>query len=426
MVGNMKILAVSVAAAAIAIGANVNAQEKPFKVGVVTFMSGAAAGPFGVPARHGAEVIEEALNAGTIPAPYDKVGFGGTPVEFVYIDESGSTSQQVTEFRNLVEQSNVDMVVGYTSSGNCLAIAPVAEELKTLTMLYDCGTPRIFEEEDHHYLFRPVGHGTMDNVGAAKYVMEVKPDIVTYAGINQNYAWGQDAWRDFENTLKQIKPDVKVTTSQMPKLGAGQYNAELSSIMAADPDVLHSSFWGGDLEALIVQAGARGLLQKTLTVLTTGETATHNKKNNIPDGTIIGARGPHAAFAPESELNTWLRDAYVKKFEVAPSYPSYKMVQSILGFKAAYEKAQEANGGNAPDKEQIIKAFEGLKFTSPSGEVEMSLGKGHQAVQGMVYGTVKNVDGEITYTNVRAYTPDEVNPPEGVKSEDWIKNGMKH
>ena len=101
MVGNMKILAVSVAAAAIAMGANVNAQEKPFKVGVVTFMSGAAAGPFGVPARHGAEVIEEALNAGSIPAPYNTVGFGGTPVEFVYIDESGSTSQQVTEFRNL-------------------------------------------------------------------------------------------------------------------------------------------------------------------------------------------------------------------------------------------------------------------------------------------------------------------------------------
>ncbi len=40
---------------------------KPFRIGVVTFLSGAAAGPFGVPARNGAEVLVEALNAGKGP-----------------------------------------------------------------------------------------------------------------------------------------------------------------------------------------------------------------------------------------------------------------------------------------------------------------------------------------------------------------------
>ncbi len=34
------------------------AEEKPIKIGVVTFLSGGAAGPFGVPARNGAEVID--------------------------------------------------------------------------------------------------------------------------------------------------------------------------------------------------------------------------------------------------------------------------------------------------------------------------------------------------------------------------------
>ena len=38
------------------------------------------------------------------------------------------------------------MVIGYISSGDCLGIAPVAEELKKLTVLFDCGTPRIFED----------------------------------------------------------------------------------------------------------------------------------------------------------------------------------------------------------------------------------------------------------------------------------------
>ncbi len=56
------------------------AEPAPFKIGIVTFLSGAAAGPFGVPARNGAEVIVEALNAGKMPAPYATKGLGGAPI----------------------------------------------------------------------------------------------------------------------------------------------------------------------------------------------------------------------------------------------------------------------------------------------------------------------------------------------------------
>ena len=129
-------------------------QEKPIKIGVVTFLSGAAAGPFGVPARNGAEVIVEALNAGKLPAPYSAAGLGGAPVEMVFVDEAGGTTKQVNEYRNLVQRDNVDAVIGYISSGDCLAVAPLAEELKRLTVFFDCGTPRIFEDGSYKYLFR--------------------------------------------------------------------------------------------------------------------------------------------------------------------------------------------------------------------------------------------------------------------------------
>ena len=98
-------------------------------------------------------MVEE-LNAGKVPAPYSKKGFGGAPLEMVMVDEAGSTTTQVTEFRNLVQRHNVDLVIGYISSGNCLAIAPVAEELKKLTNFFDCGTPRIFEDAYYKYVFR--------------------------------------------------------------------------------------------------------------------------------------------------------------------------------------------------------------------------------------------------------------------------------
>ncbi|GLK83394.1 ABC transporter substrate-binding protein [Ancylobacter defluvii] len=400
--------------------------DKPFKIGVPTFLSGAAAGPFGIPAKNAAEIFAAAANAGELPAPYDKKGFGGRPIELVVIDEAGGTTKQVSEFRNLVEQQGVDMVVGYTSSGDCLAVAPVAEEMKTLTLFFDCGTPRIFEAADYQYVFRPVATATMDNVGAALYVSEKLPEFKSYAGINQNYAWGQDAWADFEGTLKSAKPDAKLTTSQMPKLGAGQYNAEISAILGSKPDVVHSSFWGGDLEGLILQGAPRGLFKNSVVVLTSGETALHRQAKQIPDGTIIGARGPNGIFAPENTYNTWFRKAYNDKTKEWPSYPSYHMVQSLMAAKLAYEKAQGGDAAKVPTKEDVAKALTGLSFEGPSGKVEMSLGKGHQAVQEMVYGRVKkDADGNIGFVDVVRYAPERVNPPEGVSSADWIKAGLK-
>ena len=400
------------------------AEAKPFKLGVVSFLSGPAAGPFGVPGRNAAEVVIEALNAGKVPAPYAQKGLGGRRIEVVFVDEAGGPTTQVTEFRNLVQRQNVDAVIGYISSGDCLAIAPVAEELKKLTLFYDCGTPRIFEDASYRYVFRTAPHATMDNVAAALYVTEVKPKLKKVAGINQNYAWGQDSWVDFEATMKQLKPDVQITTSQMPKLYAGQYGAEISALMSGSPEVIHSSFWDGDLDAFVLQASPRGLFKKSTVLLTAGETAMYKLAGQLPDGTIIGARGPNGVFAPEGELNKWFRATYHDRFTLWPVYPSYRMAQAILGLKSAYEKAQ-AGGVPVPDQDQIIAALEGLTFVSPSGTVKMAIGKGHQAVMETVYGTAKTVGGKLTFVNVKRYPAEKVNPPEGVKSADWIKTSLK-
>jgi branched-chain amino acid transport system substrate-binding protein len=397
---------------------------KPFRIGVVTFLSGAAAGPFGIPARNAAEVFVEGLNGAKVPAPFSKKGFGGRPIEVVFLDEAGGTTKQVSEYRDLVQRQNVDAVIGYISSGDCLAVAPVAEELKRLTVFFDCGTPRIFEDSAYRYVFRTSSHAAMDNIAAALYVSEKIPALKKIAGINQNYAWGQDSWNDFEATVKALKPDVQVATSQMPKLLAGQYGAEISALMSGSPDVIHSSFWGGDLDAFVLQAVPRGALKKSVAVLTCGETATHKLAGQIPDGTIIGARGPHGAYAPDNELNRWFRAAYQDRYALTPNYPAYHMSQAILGLKAAYEKAQ-GGGAATPAQEQLAAAFEGLTFESPSGSIKMALGKGHQAVEPTVYGRAKTVNGKLTFVEVKEYPADKVNPPEGVKSADWIKTSFK-
>ena len=417
----MRKLLVALVAAVLAPGAF----AQSVKVGIVAFISGPAAAHFGVPAKNSADFVIDELNAGRVPAPYNKKGFGGAAIETVMVDEAGSTTTQVTEFRNLVQKHNVDLVIGYISSGNCLAVAPVAEELKKFTNFFDCGTPRIFEDGSYKYVFRTSPTATMDSVGAALYVKDAKPNAKSIAGLNQNYAWGQDSWGDFELAMKTLVPNIDVKTSQMPKLFAGQYNAEISALLSAKPDVIHSSFWDGDLEALILQAGPRGLMKQSLTILTTGETAMHKLGSQIPDGTVLGARGPFGPYAPNNQYNKWFHAGFVAKYKDEPNYASYQMAQAILAVKLAWEKAQDANGGKAPSNEQVGAALEHLSFEGPGGPVKMAIGKGHQAIMETAYGQTKLVGGKLTVTNVKRYPAEKVNPPEGMKAADWIKGGFK-
>jgi branched-chain amino acid transport system substrate-binding protein len=398
---------------------------KPLKIGVITFLSGPAAGPFGVPAKNAADALVEAFNKGGIVPGYEQKGFGGRPVEVVYVDEAGGPTKVVTEFRNLVGRQEVDLVIGVISSGDCLAVAPVAEEMKKLTVLFDCATNRIFEENTYKYVFRTTTMATQENVAVARYVAEMYPDLKTFSGLNPNYAWGQDAWSDFTEAMKVLKPKAQVATNMTPKLGAGQYGTEISALVASNAEIIQNSLWGGDLEAYLLQAGPRGLLKKSPNIIVCGETVLERLGSQLPDGTMIGARGPNGPFAPATKLNQWFRKAYQEQYKALPVYSSYHMATAFLGAKAAYEKAMKTAGGKAPSDDEIIKAFEYLKFESVAGIVDMSLGKGHQAVQSVPIGSVRIVDGKATLTNVKFYPPEQISPPDGMKSLDWIRGGFK-
>jgi branched-chain amino acid transport system substrate-binding protein len=403
------------------------AAPPPIKIGIVTFLTGPAAAPFGIPGRNAAEILIENLNAGKMPAPYNTIGLGGAKIEAKFVDEAGSTANVVTEFRNLVQRDKVDVVVGYVSSGSCLAIAPVAEELQALTVFDVCGTPRIFEEKPRKYVFRVNPHATMDNVAAAKYVLAQKKNIQVYDGINQNYAWGQDSWRDFNLTMKSLAPKTASGKVLFPKLFAGEYGAEISALLTSNAQIIHSSFFNGDLEAFIYQSAARGLPQRIPLVLTTGETSIFRVGDKLPDGTIIGARGPHAMLANKSALNDWFGKTYEDRFSMAPIYPAYHMAQSLLGLKTAWEKAQAKKGGARPTTDEVIAAFEGLEFPTPSTTVRLAIGNGHQGITDTAYSTFrfnKNTKKPELIEIVR-YPAECVNPPAGVDSVAWLEGGMK-
>jgi len=71
--------------------------------------------------------------------------------------------------------------------------------------------------------------------------------------------------------------------------------------------------------------------------------------------------------------------------------------------------------------------LERLKFEAFGTEANMALGDGHQAITEPAYGTYKfdKSTGTATIVNVVRFPAECVNPPEGVKSDEWVKGGMK-
>jgi len=417
--------ACAVAIAGLACATGAPAQET-FKLGIVSFLSGQAAESFGIPAVNGAKVVIEAFNAGSAPAPYNKVGFGGMKIEPVYVDENGGATKQVQELRSLYDREKVDAVVGYVGSGDCLAVAPVAEELKRFLILYDCGTPRIFEDGRYSYVFRTASHATMDNVALARYLKAHNVKADTFNLINQDYAWGQDSRKDFVLAMEKLYPQAKPGEDLLPKFGAGQYGTEISALMAKPADVTHSSLWGGDLQAFILQAGPRGLFKRTQVVFSAADHVLPGLGDKMPDGTILGARGAYGLMAPKSPLNDWWWGIYQKAYNVYPVQAPYRMVQSLLGLKLAVEKAMAANGGKKPTPEQLAAALKGSEWESPAGRIRMALGDGHQAVQDTAIGRTRYDAAKkmVVLDDIQRFAAECVNPPANMKSEDWLKAGF--
>jgi branched-chain amino acid transport system substrate-binding protein len=378
---------------------NAYAGEPAVAVGVVAHLSGPFASTFGLPARNAAELVIDALNAGHMPAPYNIPGFGGAPLTLKLVDEAGGTERQIDEYRNLVEVENVDLVVGYVSDRSCKAVAPLSAQLQRLTVFFECGASGIFDNRAHRYLFRTGTTTTMRNAAAASYVAEIMPAARSIAGLNADLPSGGDSWVSFQSALRSLMPAVQVRASATTGSPGGGYEAEISVVRNAD--IVHSSLWGNRAEAFIRQGTPRGLFSRSTVVLTAGESTA--ERIGVPDGTIVRASGPFTGFAVDTPLQHWFQRAYQRRFSALPDATAYKMARAILGVKSAWEKAQSANSGVRPSQEQVIAAFENLRFEGPDGTVAMHLGRGHQAAHDTAYGRSRRVGGRTVLVDVRHY-----------------------
>ena len=391
------------------------AKPAELKIGITTFTSGPAS-VFGVPAKAAAEQwIEEANAAG---------GINGVKITPVFIDEGLGGDKLLTEYRRVVQEQGVKLMLSAISSGNCNIIAPVAEDLKVLNVMWDCGTEKVLEDRRFKYVVRTQANAVTEMVATVVYLLKTKPDFKTIAVVNQDYAWGRDSWEIFRNTLLALKPDVKVVAELFPKFGAPDYSTEISRLQALKPDVILSTSWGGDLDTFVRQAGQRGLFKTSQFVLPLAESSAERLGAALPEGVIIGGRGDHYFLHPEYK-NDAKHKAFVEKFRARtksyPIYPVYHMVAALQAVSDAHGKAIKANKGQWPSTEQLADAMHGLEFKGLTRPVHIR--EDGQGLEDQLLGMTKNQPGYAfpVMENMMLIPADLVTTPVGQKSPEWVK-----
>jgi branched-chain amino acid transport system substrate-binding protein len=95
-------------------------EQEPLRIGAMIALSGPAA-VFGVPAEHALRVLVENLGPR---------GIGGHPVQLTVYDTEGNSTKAVQLFRRLVENDKVHIVLGPSTSGESLAVVPLANQME--------------------------------------------------------------------------------------------------------------------------------------------------------------------------------------------------------------------------------------------------------------------------------------------------------
>ncbi len=394
-----------------------SAQTKPetLKLGITTFLSGPAS-VFGIPARAAAELWIEQFNAAG--------GLNGVKFAPVFIDEGLGTDKLTSEYRRIAQEAGEKVMLSSISSGSCNTVAPIAEDLKVLNIMWDCGTEKILEDRRFKYVVRTQANAVTEMVATVVYLLKTKPDFKSIAVMNQDYAWGRDSWEIFRNTLMALKPDTKIVAELFPKFGATDFSTEITRLQALKPDIILSTSWGGELDTFVRQASQRGLTRTSQLVLPLAESSLERLATALPDGVIVGARGDHYFLHPELKDEP-KHKAFVEKFRAKtnayPIYPTYHMVAALEGLVTGYNAAMKKNGGNWPTTDQVAEAMHGIEFKGLTRPVRMR--EDGQGLEDQLLGVTKKVpEYPFPILDKMMLVPaDLVTTPVGQKSPSWVK-----
>ncbi|WP_321503608.1 ABC transporter substrate-binding protein [Breoghania sp.] len=348
----MKLTGVLLAATAMAFAATAGqAQEKTLKVGALVTLSGAGAA-WGQGMLNAAKLAAEDVNKdGGL-----KVGGDSYKVEVIAYDDAYKANEAVTAANRLVYDDKVKYIIGTVGSAPILAIQPITDKNKVITMTLGF-TPKAISP-DHPYTFRP--NPTTAEVAVPQISWLVKNlNIKTVGALFPNDETGESIAHDLGKAYGDAGAQMATEFFERNRV---DFVPLLTRLLAQGVDAIELDGNSPVTAGQIVQQ-ARDL-GFTGQIIRTGGPATPDivkvAGKQATEGMYV-----HSAFNPNDKAEADYEARYVKTFD-----------QSMNGFspffydgtKMLFKAMQDA--GTVTDTDQVKTALENIRdFKGVTGTV---------------------------------------------------------
>jgi branched-chain amino acid transport system substrate-binding protein len=325
--------------------------------------------------------------------------FGGhvldRPIEIVWLDESSPQATQ-QNMRKLLEEEKVAAIQGGVSSGDVLAIMPVAEQAKTLLMATGPNATEITGKNCNKYTFRI---DLPNKVTVQSVYPRLKEHGKKWYFVVASYAWGIDAYNQMKDVV--VKDGGEVVGYDQAPLGTTDYSSYILKVRQAKPDVLYVGIGGTDLTNFLKQMHEIGLTRQMAL------------SAPIVNDTDLWAAGPDAAFGTYPKLwnytgphltkrSSEFVDAYNKKFGAPPEVEGW---QDWFGTTSILTAIKETN---STDSAKLVAFLEDHKFDGYKDAPIYYRNFDHQLVQPLLVATVRDkIADKYDYFNIDNEYPND-------------------
>ncbi|RLQ97535.1 substrate-binding domain-containing protein [Falsibacillus albus] len=365
--------------------------KAPIKIGVLASLSGALES-YGKQTKQGFEL-------GLDYATDGKMEVDGRKIKVVYEDTETKPEVAVQKATKLLEEDKVDFLVGSSSSGDTLAVLPLAEEYQKVMVVEPAVADSITGSEFNKYIFRTARNSSQDAVAGAAAIAKKGVKIATLA---PDYSFGRDGVAAFKKAAEKLGADVVLEEYADP--AATDFTSNLQKIIDKKPDYLFV-IWAGANSPWNQIADMK--LQEKGIKISTGAPDIAALSTMEP---LVGMEGFTVYYhdLPNNKVNDWLVAEHKKRFngQVPDLFTPGGMSAAI----SIVEALKKTKGDTDSDK--LIKTMEGMSFETPKGKMTFRK-EDHQALQSMYAIKLEKKEGVPYPVPVleRELTPEETAPP---------------
>jgi branched-chain amino acid transport system substrate-binding protein len=219
-------------------------EKEPIRIGMGQPFSGPVAW-LGENINMGLTLAAEELNA--------EGGIQGHRIELYACDNEGQAEKAITCVRKLVDQNNVDMIIGMGSSTCTAAAMPLIEDLQVpfeMAMVSDKAlTEGTGRAGGNIWTFRAVSHEGQIGEAFAGYIAEEVNSV--------NTAFGRYASESMQERLEAR--GVEVLSVDLAEEGQADYRPTLTRIKSFNPEAVYVALMAKDGAVCVKQMGEVGL-----------------------------------------------------------------------------------------------------------------------------------------------------------------------